>query len=58
MDENNTSVINSLDQLASYIASKNNADPNVYFSPIPEICKIEKCIIEKNICMYIKSRFD
>lgn len=38
-------VINSLETLKTFIESKDNAQSNVYFSPIPEACKSEKCIL-------------
>jgi len=44
-DESTPAVITSLDSLKDYIVSKDNAVSSVYFSPIPEICKTEKCIL-------------
>lgn len=38
-------VITSLQSLKDFIKSKDNSESNVYFSTIPEICKIEKCIL-------------
>lgn len=48
-EENDTFVISSLETLKDFIKSKDNAISNVYFSPIPEICKTEKCILGKMI---------
>lgn len=38
-------IINSLETLKDYIASKDNTKNFVYFSPIPEALKTEKCIL-------------
>ena len=37
--------ITSLDTLKTYISSLDNALSHVHFSPIPEICKTEKCVL-------------
>lgn len=40
-----SSVITSLDSLKEYIINQDNAKNFVYFSPIPDILKTEKCIL-------------
>ena len=44
-DQDQEIVITSLETLKTFIESKDNAESNVYFSQIPEICKTEKCIL-------------
>lgn len=44
-EEKSSDVINSLESLMQFIKGKDNADSNVYFSKVPEICKTEKCIL-------------
>lgn len=38
-------VISSLESLKDFIISKDNSKSNVYFSPIPDYLKTEKCIL-------------
>lgn len=44
-EDKGSPFINSLNSLMDYIKSKDNAASNVYVSPIPDICKSEKCIL-------------
>lgn len=43
--EENSDKITSLKKLGPFIASKNNAQNNVYFSDIPQVCKDKPCML-------------
>lgn len=46
--------INSLESLKDFIISKDNSKSFVYFSPIPDYLKTEKCILGgENFFVYI-----
>lgn len=47
--------INSLESLKDFIISKDNSKSFVYFSPIPDYLKTEKCILGGEIFLFTSS---